>query len=72
MSWKEVAAHLLSDTDGTKVQIIANNNHHIIQECRADMLREYFKNGEGSWEEVLEALMKANEKRTAGNIKQML
>ena len=30
VSWKKVAAYLLSDIDGSKVETIARNNHHII------------------------------------------
>ena len=71
-SWKTVAAHLLSDEDGKKIEIIARNNHHIIQDCRAEMLREFFKIGKVSWEAVLEALMKADEMSTVDKIKQML
>ena len=72
MSWQTLAVHLLSDKDGSKVKIIARNNHHNIQDCRAEMLQEYFKSGTVSWEVVLEALTKADEKDTADKIKQKL
>ena len=72
VSWKKVAAHLLSDTDGSKVETIARNNQNRIQDCRIEMIREYFKCGNKSWEVVLEALMKAGEKSTADKIRQML
>ena len=68
MSWQTLAAHLLNDQDGSKVEIIANNNHHKVQDCRAEMLREYFKSGNVSWETVLEALIKAGEINTVEKI----
>ena len=67
-----VGAFLLSDTDGSKVETIARNNHHIIADCCAAMIREYCKAGEVSWEGVLEALNKAGEKSTANKIKELL
>lgn len=71
MSWETLAAHLLSDVDGSKVEIIARNNHNI-QGCRAEMLREYLKSGTISWEVVIQALIKAGEKNTAEKIHQLL
>ena len=71
-SWEKVAAHLLSDKDGSKVEIIARSNQRNVEECRSQMIREYLKSGEVSWEVVLEALMKAGEKRTADKIKCLL
>ena len=67
-----MAAFLLSDKDGSKVEIIARNNHHIIEDCRIAMVREYFKSGEVSWNKVLEALTKAGEKTTADKIRRAL
>ena len=72
VSWQTLAAHLLSDKDGSKVEIIARNNQHKIRDCRTEMLREYFKSGTVSWEVVLEALMKAGENNIADKIKQIL
>ena len=72
VSWQTLAAHLLSDKDGSKVKIIEENNHGNVQKCRAEMLQEYFKSGTVSWEVVLEALRKAGEKNTADKIKQKL
>ena len=66
-----IAAHLLSDKDGSKVETIARNNH-TIQGCRAEMLQEYFKSGTVSWEVVIQSLIKAGENNTADNIQQML
>ena len=71
VSWKKVAAFLLSDEDGSIVEIIARNNH-IIEDCRIAMVREYFKSGEVSWNKVLEALTKAGEKTTADKIRRAL
>ena len=71
MSWKTLAAHLLSDTDGSKVETIEKNNC-TIQDCRAEMLREYFKSGTVSWEVVIQSLIKAGENNTADKIQQML
>ena len=67
-----MAAHLLSDKDGSKVKTIATNNHHIIEDCRAAMLREYFRIGKVSWKKVIEALEKAGEKNTADKIQRFL
>ena len=67
-----VAAYLLSDKDGSKVEIIARNNHHIIEDCRFAMIREYCKSGDISWEKVLEALRKAGEEATANKIQRLL
>ena len=67
-----MAAHLLSDKDGSKVETIARNNHHIIEDCRAAMLREYFRIGQVSWKKVIEALEKAGEKNTADKIQHLL
>ena len=72
VSWKEVAAFLLSDKDGTKVDTIARNNHHIIKDCRNAMVHEYLKSGEVSWNIVLEALTKAGEKATVDKIRRLL
>ena len=72
VSWKKVAAYLLSDKDGSKVEIIARNNHHKIEDCRIDMIREYLKSGDISWEKVLEALRKAGEEATANKIQCLL
>ena len=66
-----VAAYLLSDEDGSKVEIIARNNHRI-EDCRIDMIREYLKSGNISWKKVLEALRKAGEKSTANKIQCLL
>ena len=71
VSWKKVAAYLLSDKDGSKVEIIARN-YHIVEDCKAAMIREYFKGGEVSWKRVLEALKKAGENNTADKINQLL
>ena len=67
-----MAAFLLSDTDGSKVDTIATNNPHSIADCRIAMIREYCKNGEVSWESVLEALNKADETSTVTKIKELL
>ena len=72
MSWRTLAAHLLNDQDGSKVEIIAKNNHNKVQDCCAEMLREYFKSGNVSWETVLEALIKAGEINTAKKIEKIL
>ena len=72
VSWKTVAAHLLSDEDGSKVETIARNNHDRIEDCRAAMIREYFKSDNVSWKKVLEALIKAGENNTADKIKRLL
>ena len=72
VSWKKVAAFLLSDEDGSKVETIARNNHHIIEDCRISMIRQYCVSGDVSWEKVLEALRKAGEKATADKIQQAL
>ena len=72
VSWKKVAAYLLSDKDGSKVEIIARNNRHMIEDCRIDMIREYLKSGDISWEKVLEALKKAGEEATANKIQCLL
>ena len=63
-----MAAFLLSDTDGSKVETIGRNNHYIIEDCRIAMLREYWKTGNVSWITVLKALRKAGEKATADRI----
>ena len=67
-----MAASLLSDKDGSKVEIIARNNHHIIADCRIAMIREYFKSGDISWKKVLEALRKAGEIATVNKIQRLL
>ena len=67
-----MGAFLLSDTDGSKVETIARNNHYVIEDCRAAMIRDYCRSGEVSWESVLEALNKAGEKSTANKIKELL
>ena len=67
-----VAAYLLSDEDGSKVETIAINNHHIIGDCRIAMIREYCRSGDISWEKVLEALRKAGEGATANKIQRLL
>ena len=64
-----MAAILLSDDDGSKVETIARNNKHIIEDCRVSMIREYFKSGEVSWEKLLQALTDAGENRTVNKIK---
>ena len=66
-----MAAHLLSDKDGTKVENIEKSYRHI-EGCRTAMIREYFKSGEVSWDKVLEALEKAGEQNTADKIKSLL
>ena len=68
MSWKTVAAHLLSDTDGSKVETIEKDNSYKVADCRAAMIREYMKSGEVSWKKVIEALIKAGEKNIADKI----
>ena len=70
--WKKVGAFLLSDNDGSKVEIIERNNHYKIEACRIAMVREYFKSGEVSWNKVLEALTKAGEKATVDRIQRLL
>ena len=72
MSWKTVAAFLLSDKDGSKVETIARNSHHNIADCRSAMIREYCKSVNVSWESVLEALNKAGEINKATKIKELL
>ena len=72
VSWKIVAAHLLSDTDGSKVAIIEKSNHYNIEACRDQMIRDYLRSGQVSWEVVLEALTKAKEMSTIGKIKRLL
>ena len=67
-----MAAYLLSDVDGSKVETIARNNHHIIEDCRSTMVHEYCKSGKVSWNKVLEALTKAGEKATAYRIQCLL
>ena len=65
VSWKTVAAFLLSDKDSSKVETIATNNHHNIADCRNAMIHEYCKS-------VLETLNKAGEINTANKIKELL
>ena len=72
VSWKKVAAFLLSDEDGSKVETIEKNNFYKIEDCRIAMLREYFKSGDVSWKKVLEALAKAGEKVTLNKIQRLL
>ena len=72
VSWKIVAAHLLSDTDGSKVDITARNNRDNIEGCRDEMIHAYLKSGQVSWKVVLEALTKAGEIRTVDKIKRLL
>ena len=67
-----MAAYLLSDVDGSKVENIARNNHHIIEDCHSTMVHEYCRSGEVSWNKVLEALTKAGEKATADRIRCLL
>ena len=66
-----MATYLLSDDKGTKAEIIARD-HHRIEDCRAEMIREYIRSGEVSWEKVLEALQKAGEGDIAGKIRPLL
>ena len=68
VSWKTVAAHLLSDKDGSKVETIEINNSNKVADCRATMIREYMKSGDVSWKKVIEALTKAGEKSIADKI----
>ena len=72
VSWKIVAAHLLSDTDGSKVDIIERSNQYNIEACRNHMIRDYLRSGQVSWKVVLEALTKAGEIRTVEKIKHLL
>ena len=70
--WKKVGAFLLSDNDGSKVEIIERNNHCKIEDCCIAMICEYLKSGEVSWNKVLEALTKAGEKATVDRIQHLL
>ena len=67
-----MAAFLLSDEDGSKVDTIARDNHHIIEDCRISMIHQYLKSGDVSWEKVLKALKKAGEKAAANKIQRLL
>ena len=69
VSWKTVAAHLLSDKDGSKVETIEINNSYKVADCRATMIREYMKSGNVSWKKVIEALTKAGENAIADKIR---
>ena len=67
-----MAAFLLADKDGSKVEIIEKSNHYKVEDCRIAMIREYFRSDEVSWNKVLEALTKAGEKATADKIQRLL
>ena len=55
-----MAAYLLKDDDGSKSAIIERENHFMVADCRAAMIRQYLQTGEVSWEFVLSSLKKAN------------
>lgn len=67
-----MAAHLLSDTDGSKVDIIEKSNQYKVEACRDQMIRDYLRSGQVSWKVVLEALTKAKEMSTVAKIKLLL
>ena len=57
--WGLLAAFLLSDEDGSVTAKIQNNNRDD-DDCCADMIREYLKSGDVSWQHVFESLQYAN------------
>ena len=55
-----MATYLLKDDDGSKSATIERDNHFMVADCRAAMIRQYLQSGEVSWEYVLSSLKKAN------------
>ena len=57
--WAILAAFLLNDEDGSVTAKIKNNNRDV-DVCCAEMIREYLKSGDVSWQHVLKSLRYAN------------
>ena len=70
--WNILAAFLLDDSDGSKTKSIAMSNQYDVASCRADMIREYLKSGNVSWQKVLEALRDAGYTNLANDIEESL
>jgi len=70
--WKTVATHLLKDEDGSTIKAIEKTYHHDVEDCRAEMIRQYIKSGDVSWQNILSALRKSNYNNLANEIEKKL
>ena len=53
--WESICPYLINDYTGQKTEAIRRNNKDV-EGRRADMLREFLKGSDPTWEKVIEAL----------------
>lgn len=71
-NWKSLAAFLLNDEDGSKAAQIEKCNRSDIAECRRQLIQDYLKSDNVSWEHFLKALRSAEHKILADKIEKSL
>ena len=69
--WNVVCPYLLNDTTGQKTKAI-EKNHTDVDERRTEMLREFLKNSNPTWRDVVRALRDGSYNNLADQIERDL
>lgn len=67
--WKDFAIHLLPVEVATEIEIISNDHSGDTKECKRRVYILFLRQGECSWQKVVEALQKSNYPRIAQTIR---
>jgi len=60
-----VAAKLLKDDSGTRVNDIDTNNQGKKEDCLIEVIREYMRSGDISWQVVIDSIRSAGDSNLA-------
>ena len=66
--WKKLAPFLLNDEDGVAVKKISQDHKDVSNDCCQEMIREYVKSGEKTWNHVLKCLRHSGYKNIANDM----
>ena len=68
-NWKQLGAYLLPTKYASKINDIDENHKQDVEACRWELITEYLKVGEVSWNKVINALEKSGHPNIAKKIR---